>query len=246
MGLGAHAPGVRPMTMGSNRFEHLENEPLPPRLSDALSRLNRFEHLEIGQLGAPAAPAVSARALCRHCGQSNEEGRDLCWACHKPVEGRTADAPAAPGFELVLDGKTYRSSDPQLPEDIRALMEDIARHGYSPKLLADWRQWRATRNVGRFKESQSAPAGGKDVRAFKGQRVSIIRVDGKTYTSDTPGLPPEIQELFIYMDKNGVTPALLSHLRQNGGRVKFRPGTTDQPSDGDIDFWDNVKSIFDF
>jgi len=235
--------------VSSNRFDHIEDD-LPEKLQSAIDRLNRFAHLEIGARGAPPPlPAASGKAACAHCGQSNEKGREICWACFKNVggivrPGGTAAGPEAAPLELVLDGKVYRSDDADLPEDIRVLIGRVQKEGYSPRLLADWRQWRATRrvNVAPARAFDAGPA--KDVAAFKGQRVSVIRMDGKTYTSDMRDLSPELQELFIYIEEKGVTPALMEHLRRNGASAKFRPETTGEPSDGDVGFWDGLKNLF--
>lgn len=242
----------------ADRFDYLEDKPeLPATVKSAVGKLSRFEHLEIGQLKPQPAPAKppDGKLLCSHCGQPNEPERETCWACFKLV--RTGAPPAAreqpssplqkpaPGQEiqLVLDGVTYHSDDPKVPQDIRVLMDRIKAEGYSPALLADWRSWRATRHVqppdtapwAEMRRAGGAP--GQNVEIFRGQRVSVIRIDGQVYRSDDPRLPQEIKDLFGYIERNGVTPALMDILRRRGSDVKYRPATTGRPSDGDVSFW---------
>lgn len=248
--------------MAQDRFDRLEGdrarEPvLPQGVQSALSGLNRFKHLEIGQLQAAARPQADApkrpddKILCLHCGQPNEKERQTCWACFRyvRVQAKPSTAQSAPEeVVIVLDGMPYRSTDPNLPRDVKVLMDRVRQQGFSPELVAEWRNWRATRHtpLPRERPFQESPLGGPgqqavDVQAFQGQRVSVIRVDGKVYTSDDPNLTPELKQLFEYIDKNGVTPALLEYLRQFGSKVKFRPQTTANPSDGDVEFWRNAQ-----
>ncbi|MDD5628179.1 MAG: hypothetical protein PHU21_03880 [Elusimicrobia bacterium] len=215
---------------------------LPDGVRAALSKLDRFESLEIGEV-APAEPAAALpghRVFCRHCGRSNDEDQPACWACHEPV-GRgvplSGDVAAAADGALVIDGVSYRPGDPDLPEDVRVLMERIRKDGWSQELLADWRAWR----LGRSRRPGEAPPP-PEVRIFKGQRVSVIRIDGKTYTSDDPGLSPQMRQLFAYLGEHGVTPGLMDCLRQVGNQARLRPGTTGCPSDGDLAFWRHVQT----
>jgi hypothetical protein len=78
----------------------------------------------------------------------------------------------------------------------------------------------------------------------EGARVSVLRMDGKLYRSDDASLAPEIREIFDYVEKEGVTPALMQHLRLYGTTVKYRPLTTPEPSDGDLNFWDAARRAF--
>lgn len=243
---------------------------LPADVKDALSRISRFQNLEIGAPAprppVPVVPAVAegaaapARPLypgetkvpCVHCGQMNEKERDTCWACYRYVRVKApqAAAPRAPDdITLVLDGVTYTSGQADLPEDIAELMRRIRKRGYSQELVAEWRSWRATRNARPEPAPEGTPAdmtlAGSDealgIKVFRGQRVSVIRLDGKVYTSDDPNLTPELKQLFAYIEQNGVTPALMDYLRQLG-TVKVRPQTTAYPSDGDVDFWKTVAA----
>jgi hypothetical protein len=225
------------------RFSKLESPTeLPESLKLAIEKLNRFEHLEIGDLKAPPA-AVSHtvdRLLCPHCGQANESERTHCWACFwalKPeLQPANRPAPDQP-IELVFNGVSYSSADPNLPDSIRVLMDRIRREGYSQKLMEDWQ-----RSLAATPAPLGPPLFGDGrVQVFKGQRISIIRLDGKVYKSDDPGLAPEFKEIFDYVEREGMTPMLLQHLRLYGTKVKFRPLTTPTPSDGDKTFWNAAQ-----
>lgn len=229
--------------MTERRFENLG--PLQPSGGvSAPPAISRFEYLEIGDPVLGAAPPVappSGRTFCPHCGQANEPARETCWACCRWLTPSAAPLPAAEApLEIVLDGRSYRSDDPAVPEDIQRLIQRIQKEGYSQKLLGEWRQWRATRKAGLFKEDPAAYA---DVKLFRGQRVRVLRIDGKTYTSDMKDLPPDVKSLFDYLEKNDVTPELMDHLRRFGTKVKFRPGTTADPSDGEVSFWKAAKEL---
>lgn len=207
--------------------------------------LNRFKHLEIGA-GAPAAapgePSQELKRLCAHCGQSNEKQRDVCWACFQKLNAETKTG-SAQDITLVIDGTTYLSSDPAVPADIRELMDRIAKNGYSPELLAEWQSWRATRSAAPPEIETRGADPARDIKVFKGQRVSVIRLDGKVYTSDDANLPPEIKKLFLQLDVHGVTPALMDELRAvGGGKVELHPLTTANPSDADLEFWNDVHA----
>jgi hypothetical protein len=231
----------------SSRFANLEGgQALPPSVRSAIEKLNRFDHLEIGSAKPPAASSAIGRLLCPHCGQTNEKGRTHCWACFFPLEApalaANKPAPDQP-IALVLNGVNYVSTDPHLPPHIRRLMDRIRDEGYTPELIEDWQR------------SLPAPApqappltpplfGDGRLQVFKGQRVSILRLDGKLYKSDDPDLPEELREIFSYIEAEGVTPALMQHLRLYGTKVKFRPISTPTPSDGDRDFWKAAKNAF--
>jgi hypothetical protein len=241
--------------MARDRFDSLEGGgDLPADLKEAIRQLSRFERLEIGRLEPsapfqPAAPAparppskpeASPRLACIHCGQPNEAERETCWACHRFVRVQSSE----PGrgraqISLVIDGKTFRSTDAGLPDDIRALMERIRREGYSRGLLEEWR-------AGRSAARPPAPAPARpqasgEVEVFRGQRVTVIRMDGKVLRSVDPDLSPEIRQIFAYLDKNGLTPALMEYLRLFGRKVKYRPSDTADPSDGDLAFWQEAR-----
>jgi hypothetical protein len=232
-----------------DRFDHLESgDPAPERSLPDAPRLNRFDYLEIGELppqvSAPApTPSQDKNLLCPHCGQANEAVREVCWACCKPMTRKEPPPPPAEQpLELVLDGKHYVSTDPALPPDVAELMRSIRERGYTPQLLSEWRQWRATRNVGGIAAQAGPAVAHPDVKLFRGQRVSVLRIDGKTYTSDMKDLPPDVKDLFDYLRFNEVTPELMDHLRRFGSRVKFRPFTAPNPSDGEVGFWKEAAS----
>ncbi len=250
--------------MPADRFDKLEGDnPLPGAVKEALSNLGRFDHLEIGTR-PPSAPAAALspgkeipqpeKLLCLHCGQANEKERSTCWACFQPLRGPVAK-PAHKGPEdvtIVLDGINYKSSDPNLPPDVKELMRRITEQGFSQELLAGWRNWRASRNEPPTGEPLVADAKlvpvenvGKDPltgnEVFKGQRSAVIRLDGKIYTSTDMELTPEIRELFRYIEAHGVTPALMEHLRQVGKKATVVPATTAAPSVEDLAFWDHAQ-----
>ncbi|MCX5797085.1 MAG: hypothetical protein NTY77_16455 [Elusimicrobia bacterium] len=222
---------------------HEDGRSLPQDVREALSKLDRFENLEIGELSSrePAAAALPGRRVfCHHCGRSNDEDQPACWACHEPIARSipaAGEVAVAAEGALVIDGVSYRADDPGLPEDVRVLMDRIRKDGYSPELLVDWRAWRLGRNR-RPGEAPPPP----EVKIFKGQRVSVIRIDGKTYTSDDPALSPQMRQLFAYLQEHGVTPGLMDCLRQLGTKARLRPGTTACPSDGDLAFWQHVQT----
>jgi hypothetical protein len=152
----------------------------------------------------------------------------------------------------VLDGLTYRSSDPNLPSDIKVLMDQIRKNGFSQDLLAQWRTWRATRNEHPAAERPYADPSlvpvenqGKDPltgnEVFKGLRSAVIRLDGKIYDSTDKDLSPEMRELFDYIEAHGVTPQLMEHLRGMGKKTTLRPATTPAPSAEDLAFWKDVQ-----
>jgi hypothetical protein len=232
----------------NDRFSRLEDKrALPENVRAAIAKLNRFSHLEIGGLKSapPVAPGPVAveRRLCPHCNQANEKGRLTCWACYRPLDAPAEARKPDPGqdVELVLDGVSYQSNDPELPPDIRALIGRIRLEGYSRQLLADWQSWRAVRNVpGRAQTKFDMDGVRERVEVVDGRYVDVIRIDNVVYRSDDPALSAELKEIFAYIDREGVTPALMQHLRLYGPKVKFRPASTVTPSDGDIDFWKSV------
>jgi hypothetical protein len=212
------------------------------------SSLRRFQNLEIGVLHQAPLPASDAgqpisqtpQILCHHCGQANEAAREFCWACSKEL--KAVQEPTSKTLDvitIVLNGKSYCSNDPGLPDDIKILMDHIRKNGYSEELINQWKQWRLTRNSDKVKE----PAAERQVSAFSGNRISVLRIDGKVYTSDQTDLPQDIQTVMNRISREGVTPGLLEELRRQSpsqGAVKYRPHSTPLPSDGDVCFWDAV------
>lgn len=238
--------------MPSDRFDHLEeNEKPQDEIKKTVSNFTRFRHLEIGvgRVNEPSEPAPAIKRLCGNCGQYNGQERSICWACFRPLadEAKPAPAKTQQDITLVIDGTTYTSSDPALPPEIKELMDRISLRGYSAELLSDWQNWRATRNEPALRQPQG-PHRGEDaargINVFKGLRVSVIKLDGKVYTSDDANLSPEIKQLFVHLDCYGVTPALMDELRAvGGGKVEMHPATTANPSDADLKFWDDVTNL---
>ena len=52
------------------------------------------------------------------------------------------------------------------------------------------------------------------VEGFHGERISVLRIHGKAYTSDDQKLSPELIRIFRYMRSYGVTDELLDYFRQ--------------------------------
>ena len=211
-------------------------------------------------LPSPSQPPAVEKFPCVHSGQLNERDRETCWACYRFVRGKAPPPQSLrdpDDITLVLDGVTYTSSQERLPSDVAELFRRIRKQGYSQQLLVEWRAWRAANGGTLAPASAPRPApspvapvpapgestGSDDalgIKVVRGQNASVIRLDGKVFTSDDPTLTPELKQLFAYLDAHGVTPALMEYLRQMG-RVKLRPPTTAFPSDGDLAFWESVK-----
>lgn len=107
---------------------------------------SRFLHLEIGNVRPrekKTGPS-SDRVACPSCGQLNEIGRDLCWACFQSVKATTGSKREAP-LEVLLNGTLYRSDQTNLPHDIRVLMKMLHTKGHTPNVIAQWKAWRASR-----------------------------------------------------------------------------------------------------
>lgn len=49
------------------------------------------------------------------------------------------------------------------------------------------------------------------VEGFHGERISVLRIRGKAYTSDDADLHPELARIFQYMRRHGVTQELLEY-----------------------------------
>jgi len=52
------------------------------------------------------------------------------------------------------------------------------------------------------------------VEGFHGERISVLRIHGKAYTSDDKNLSGELARIFQYMRRYGVTEELLAYFRQ--------------------------------
>jgi hypothetical protein len=77
------------------------------------------------------------------CGAVNLKERKNCWVCGRDFslwgDKEVSEKPENI-ITLNIDGKTYKSNDPELPQGIVSLMEKIRREGYSEKLVNDWMQ----------------------------------------------------------------------------------------------------------
>jgi hypothetical protein len=193
--------------MPADRFRFLEGakEPLPDDLKRALGR---FASLEIA--GTPA-PVASPRKPCPGCGAGNADGAAECAACRRLLEPEPQVIPSDGELVLILDGQTYRSSDKDLPDDIATLMRQIRRKGYSKKLLTDWRSWRVTRR------SRKEPA------AQTAKPLPVLRVNGRLLLGSDISLPEEMRVLLGFIATRGVTPALITHLKELGHDVSYDP-----------------------
>lgn len=227
--------------MREDRFNKLEiGSEEGPTSSQKQTLPNRFKHLEIGEviLTEKRIPQAAGKILCPGCGEANESQREICWRCFSPLYRKPSPSSTPHGKErltLVLDGKEYHSDAPDLPEDISVLMRRIQEEGYSQELAAQWRQWRATRN-------QRPP--GKTVSVHQMSRVTVIKVDGKTYTSSDENLPADIRVLMERVQREGMTEELQRELQGHGGNVKQHPPQTQQAlraGGGDPEFWKEIS-----
>ena len=53
-----------------------------------------------------------------------------------------------------------------------------------------------------------------DIEGFHGERISVIRIRGRAFTSDDANLHPEIARVFRYMREHGVTKEVLDYLKK--------------------------------
>ena len=75
------------------------------------------------------------------CGAVNLKERKNCWVCGRDFSLWGDEAVKERPENIItlnIDGKIYKSTDPNLPPGIVALMEKIRREGYSEKLINDW------------------------------------------------------------------------------------------------------------
>ncbi len=79
------------------------------------------------------------------CGAMNLNERKNCWICGRDLflqDGRQPEINADNIISLNIDGKEYKSTDENLPLDIRILMERIRREGYKKEVIDEWAQKR--------------------------------------------------------------------------------------------------------
>lgn len=78
---------------------------------------------------------------CKACGSANQSERRNCWVCGKDFflkAGEEVKINTDNVITLNIDGIQYKSTDKNLPLDIRILMERIRRDGYKKELIDDW------------------------------------------------------------------------------------------------------------
>ncbi|MCX5705213.1 MAG: zinc ribbon domain-containing protein [Candidatus Omnitrophica bacterium] len=85
---------------------------------------------------------ASQMKKCSICGTVNHKERNNCWICGKNLfeDGTTISSEKATTNTIILniDNKEYRSTDQNLPVDVKELIERIRREGYSQRLIDDW------------------------------------------------------------------------------------------------------------
>lgn len=77
---------------------------------------------------------------CTACATMNESERRHCWVCGKELShpGQDLKVDTSNVIVLNMDGKEYKSTDENLPLDIKILIEKIRREGYSKELMDQW------------------------------------------------------------------------------------------------------------
>ncbi|MFH0790701.1 MAG: zinc ribbon domain-containing protein [Candidatus Omnitrophota bacterium] len=77
------------------------------------------------------------------CGAMNLNERKNCWICGRDLflqDGREPEINADNVISLNIDGREYKSTDKEIPLDIRILMERIRREGYKKEVIDEWAQ----------------------------------------------------------------------------------------------------------
>lgn len=77
------------------------------------------------------------------CGTVNQKDRKNCWICGRDFflqEGKKPEISAQNTITLNINGQEYKSSDENLPFDIRILMEKIRKEGYRKELVDEWQR----------------------------------------------------------------------------------------------------------
>lgn len=81
---------------------------------------------------------------CKACGGMNLKERQNCWVCGIDLytKKKKMYVPENSGnvISVNMDGKEYKSTDKDLPWDIRILMEKIRNEGYSKEVVDKWVQ----------------------------------------------------------------------------------------------------------
>lgn len=166
------------------------------------NRMTRFLHLEVGVASAqPAAqyPAVAEdRVICRHCGELNEQAREICLKCYKPLarRGPASFAEVTKFKTLVINGRKFTSDDANLPPAVKTVMDRMDEPGFN-----------AAQAVGMLQGvriDDPIPAG---TQVFVGDRASYVIWDGRTYLRDAADMPEEARGIFSELDAGRLLPA---------------------------------------
>lgn len=78
---------------------------------------------------------------CASCGSMNLKERLNCWVCGKKISESASKKDVNNSenvITLTIDGKTYSSCDPNLPFEIRVLMEKVRVNGYDKTIVEEW------------------------------------------------------------------------------------------------------------
>ena len=85
---------------------------------------------------------ASLMKKCTVCGAVNHKERNNCWVCAKNLfdDATTIASEQTTTNTIILniDNKEYRSTDQNLPPEIKELIERIRREGYSQRLIDEW------------------------------------------------------------------------------------------------------------
>ncbi len=90
---------------------------------------------------------IDSMHKCSGCGAANLGERNNCWFCGKNLTKKCS--PQAQNENMIIlniDGKEYRSTDADLPFEIRFLMERIRKEGYKKEIIDAWVKERNTQN----------------------------------------------------------------------------------------------------
>ncbi len=78
---------------------------------------------------------------CGVCKAMNLKERANCWVCGRDFFVNRAQEPKLNTNNVItlnIDGKEYKSSDIELPSDVKALMQKIRREGYKKEIIEEW------------------------------------------------------------------------------------------------------------
>lgn len=153
---------------------------------------------------------LSLRAMpdipCPHCGQTNEQSREVCWACGQLLKGKDRGITWSQTTKIVVNGKEYARLE-DVPEQFRALVKDSVGGG-----LADVLQ-----------RAFLAQAGGKRTR---------IVVNGKEYER-VEDVPEEFRAA-LKEQLARAAPGIAGQVRPGGvtWKLSFGAGTQLVPAPG--------------